>query len=242
MWTREQLKLSAKESLKGNYWQAFWVGIVLAIFSGIGGGGGSGGGSSSSNWETAERYFGSNDNFIIIAIAIIVLAVLYRILIGFSLEVGSRKYFVQLAQSKNTEGCYGFAFDGSNYRGIISAMFLRGFYNFLWSLLFVIPGIVKSYSYRMVPNRKMMNGHKMDTFVLDLSFLGWYLLGLLALVIGTLFVHPYVYATEAHLYLVLRGNALGGGFCTYEDLNLRRETNYFDTGNDGNDYFRRDDY
>jgi len=259
MWTREQLKLSAKESLKGNYWQAFWVGIVLAIFSGIGGGGGGGGGGSSSNWETAERYFGSNDNFMIIAIAIIVLAVLYRILIGFSLEVGSRKYFVQLAQGKNTEGCYGFAFDGSNYRGIISAMFLKGFYNFLWSLLFVIPGIVKSYSYRMVPNiladnprlsadeaitlsRKMMNGHKMDTFVLDLSFLGWYLLGLLALVIGTLFVHPYVYATEAHLYLVLRSNAIGGGFCTYEDLNLGRETNYFDTGNDDNDYFRHDDY
>ena len=76
------------------------------------------------------------------------------------------------------------------------------------------PGIIKSYAYRMVPyiladnpkmdameaialSRKMMDGQKWNTFVLDLSFLGWYLLGILALGIGTLFVHPYKFSTDA---------------------------------------------
>ena len=63
-------------------------------------------------------------------------------------------------------------------------------YTFLWSLLLLIPGIVKAYEYRMVPylladypelsteeafriSREMMNGEKMNTFILDLSFIGW---------------------------------------------------------------------
>jgi uncharacterized membrane protein len=57
-------------------------------------------------------------------------------------------------------------------------------------------------------------------FVLDLSFLAWYLLGLLALGVGILFVMPYSNATEAELYLVLRKEALGRGMCTFNDLML----------------------
>ena len=93
------------------------------------------------------------------------------------------------------------------------------------------------YSYRMVPyiladnpnfgadnaitlSRKMMDGNKFALFVLELSFLGWFLLGLLAFGVGILFVSPYVYATEAQLYLVLRDTAIDQGYCTAEDLNL----------------------
>jgi len=93
--------------------------------------------------------------------------------------------------------------------------FLMSLFIALWSLLFVIPGIVKSYSYMMVPyilaenddldkdrvfemSRDMMNGHKMEAFVLELSFLGWTLLGALtAGVLNIVYVNPYIHATMA---------------------------------------------
>lgn len=98
----------------------------------------------------------------------------------------------------------------------------------LWSLLFIIPGIVKAYSYSMAyylkadhpewnwkscinESRAMMNGHKMDLFLLDLSFIGWYIVGALCLGIGTLWVESYHSATRAQFY-----NGLAAGKL-YED-------------------------
>ena len=94
---------------------------------------------------------------------------------------------------------------------------MTGVFTFLWSLLFVIPGIVKAYAYSMVyyikvdnptytwkecidQSMDMMNGHKMDLFVQDLSFIGWMIVGALCLGVGTLWVVPYQYATRAHFY------------------------------------------
>jgi len=99
--------------------------------------------------------------------------------------------------------------------GLMTAIFTA-----LWSLLFVVPGIIKSYSYSMafyikvdnptytwkqcIDQRKdMMNGHKMELFVQDLSFIGWMIVGSLCLGIGTLWVIPYMQATRAHFYNVL---------------------------------------
>ena len=95
--------------------------------------------------------------------------------------------------------------------GLLSEIFI-----FLWTLLFIIPGIVKSYSYSMAfhiqndasdkdwnvcltESRKMMNGHKWELFMLDLSFLGWYIVGALCCGIGTLWVIPYHQAARAHV-------------------------------------------
>lgn len=251
MWTREELKSLARLSLKGNYWKAFLISLVLSLASGSGNGG-----SSGRARDTASEYIRNNPDAFIIIIAVIILSIAYRLLLGYPLEIGSRKYYVQLGQFKNTDGCYNFAFDSANYKGIIGTMLLRDIYLTLWSLLFLIPGIIKAYSYRMVPyiladnpnmgadnaitlSRKMMDGNKLESFVLDLSFLGWIILGFLAFIIGVFFVHPYIYATESQLYLVLRKNALDYGYCTHEDLNLQREINDF---NDYNNYKSDDDY
>lgn len=92
----------------------------------------------------------------------------------------------------------------------------------LWSLLFVIPGIVKSYSYAMAPflmtenphmtanqaitaSRRMMHGHKWQLFCLDLSFIGWNILCLFTLGIGILFLNPYQNAARAAFYRQLTG-------------------------------------
>jgi uncharacterized membrane protein len=76
----------------------------------------------------------------------------------------------------------------------------------------------------------MTMGHKFDMFVLDLSFIGWYLLGSLALGVGVLFVMPYENATNAELYLVLRKDALETNLCSYEDLSLAQPSS---EGNNG---------
>lgn len=109
-------------------------------------------------------------------------------------------------------------------------MFLRGLYIFLWSLLLFIPGIIKSYEYRMVPyllsecpqmgsseafrvSKEMMYGQKMEAFILDLSFIGWEILSVCTCgLVGLFFVNPYKYATNAELFLELKRNYFGGQF------------------------------
>ena len=98
---------------------------------------------------------------------------------------------------------------------------MTGIFTILWSLLLVIPGIIKMYSYSLVyylkadhpeydwrtclrESEKMMKGHKWQLFVLDLSFIGWYLVGALCLGVGDLWVVPYHEATKA----------LANSFCT----------------------------
>ena len=88
---------------------------------------------------------------------------------------------------------------------------------FLWSLLFVIPGIVKAYAYSMAfyvkadhpdydwkhcinESKRLTKGYKGALFVLDLSFIGWYIVGALCFGVGTFWVTPYAEATKAHFY------------------------------------------
>lgn len=99
--------------------------------------------------------------------------------------------------------------------------FMTGLFTFLWSLLFFIPGIVKSYSYAMAPyimqddpskswkecideSREMMDGHKAQLFWLDFSFIGWYIVGILCCGIGTWFVDPYWRQSRANFYLAVK--------------------------------------
>lgn len=105
----------------------------------------------------------------------------------------------------------------------------------LLSALLSIPYIIKSYSYRMTPwiladnpqigyrralrlSMEMTRGSKWSMFVLDLSFLGWLILGVLACGFGVLFVTPYIMATHAELYATLRQNSVAAGSCTMEEL------------------------
>lgn len=102
---------------------------------------------------------------------------------------------------------------------------LRALFVALWSLLFIIPGIVKSYAYSMAfyikqddkdsnkeakeyldQSAKMMNGYKKKLFLLDLSFIGWYLLGIICFGIGVFFVYPYHETARANFYLELKNN------------------------------------
>ena len=157
----------------------------------------------------------------LIAVALAVAIVIDAFLIN-PLAVGAYRFSVcnlnQKAQAK--EAAY--AFDSGNYLEIVKTMFLRDIFTFLWTLLFIIPGIVKSYEYRMIPylladdptmtkdrafaeSRAMMRGNKWRAFVLDLSFLGWHILSVFTLGILELFyVAPYEFMADAALYESLR--------------------------------------
>lgn len=107
---------------------------------------------------------------------------------------------------------------GTLLLGILSSIFIA-----LWSLLFVIPGIVKAYAYSMAfylksehedwdwrkcldESQRLTRGHKMDLFILDLSFIGWYIVGSIALGIGTLWVMPYHQLTKINYFEELTAN------------------------------------
>lgn len=103
--------------------------------------------------------------------------------------------------------------------------FLIGLFTFLWSLLFVIPGIIKSFSYSMSTyilaenkgkpalecineSKAMTEGHKMDLFVLGLSFIGWGFLCAITFGIASIWVIPYMQATYANAYNSLKPIAI----------------------------------
>lgn len=113
-----------------------------------------------------------------------------------------------------------------DYGGNVLLMFLIGLYTFLWSLLLFVPGIVKGYAYSLAPyiksenpnikpdkaidlSKKMTNGRKMDLFVLDLSYIGWFILsGLTLNILGVLYVIPYYNAAKAFAYEEIKEEAL----------------------------------
>ena len=211
MWTRAELKENAKRFFKFNYWKMVVASIALTIA--IGGGAS----SSSSNVKDASS---------IMIIGLI--AVLIGIFVLNALEVGGRRFFVVSHYQKAELGELGYGFSQA-YGNVTLTMFLRQLFTFLWSLLFVIPGIIKSYEYRMIPfilaenpdtpykdafemSKKMMMGNKWDAFVLDLSFIGWFILtGITCGILGVFYVNPYKYMTDAELYVALKEITFGNG-------------------------------
>lgn len=90
-------------------------------------------------------------------------------------------------------------------------------FTFLWSLLFIIPGIIKTFSYAMTlyiiaenptiaandaitQSRRMMDGNKLRLFFLYLSYIGWYLLGIITFGIAIIYIAPFVKAAELEFY------------------------------------------
>ena len=149
--------------------------------------------------------------------------------------VGKNRYFMEHRGFGSRFERLFWSFRSGRYLNAVKTMFWREIKIFLWSLLFVIPGVIKSYEYSMVPyilaenpqmptdrafelSKLMTRGEKWKIFVLDLSFLGWKILGVLCCGIGGIFLAPYIEATYAELYQVMREKALGLGFSNYFEL------------------------
>ncbi len=247
MWSREDIKTYAKEFLRYYYWKAFLVCLIALLLSGDGGNSNNQS-KKTTNYnqnqviiEIDDKIPFDSDNIIVNNIAgkiersplfflargvipiMVLIFVILLITVGYAIEVGKTRFFLRGFKEDVSIGNLFSTFNSREYFGIVRTQFLRGLYNLLWFLLLIIPGIIKSYEYSMVPyilaeepnlpsneainrSRSMTEGHKMDMFVLDLSFLGWYILGSLLFGIGGIFVNPYKEATLARLYNILSGN------------------------------------
>ena len=186
MKTRAELKEMAKQQIKGNIGMLFVITLIIGAISGA-------------------------------AAAIPPLALAVSIIVTPAFSISIIRVYLELARSgKKPEAKDAFAGFDDFWTGF-KALFLVGLFTFLWSLLFVIPGIIKSFSYsqtmmivaenkgigaREAINRSkaMMDGRKMDYFVLGLSFIGWGLLCCITLGIAYIWVGPYMQATMVNFY------------------------------------------
>lgn len=146
-------------------------------------------------------------------------------LITLPLSYGILVLFLDFARGEKIENSK--LFDGYKYgfQRIFTTGLLQLIYTVLWYLLLIIPGIIKSYSYSMTyyimkdnpelknnaaieKSMQMMDGHKMDLFLLHLSFIGWAILCLLTMGIGFIFLIPYIYTAQAHFYEDLKKQSI----------------------------------
>ena len=163
--------------------------------------------------------------FVVFAV-VFALALTLEAFLANPVEVGTARFFTRNLHQPAEVKEAAFGFD-NNYRETVKTMFWRDIYTLLWGLLLIVPGIVKAYEYRMIPylladdptmtkdrafaeSKRMMDGNKWRAFVLDLSFIGWYLLALPTLGLITIFyASPYKKMTDAALYEELRYGQAG---------------------------------
>lgn len=231
MASRAELKGRAKLCLKQYYWKAFLVSLVAAI---LGAGNDSGFHFTISNpWENLLGNTGFKaPEFLFIAsiitailAVILILCIIFQVFLSNVFMVGVRSYFLKSRKTRTGDDFQQLfsGFSGGHYIKIVKVMFMKDLIILGWTLLLIIPGIIKSYQYAMVPyilaenpdmdyksalkwSRDLMRGHKFRFFVLELSFIGWLLLGFIACCIGIIFVFPYQNATYAEFYVDLREN------------------------------------
>ena len=254
MWTRSELKERGKAALHRNYWIVVLATLVVtALTGGTGNAAGNGslqegsniaagnGDAASNLIQTLFSFFGVAGDLILIITAFSV-GLLFKIFVGNLFEVGGCRFYEENSEHKTRIALIVDGFLNGAYLRNVATIFCRDLYTVLWTLCLIIPGIVKSYEYKMIPyilaenprisrkrafeiSKNMMDGEKWNAFVLDLSFIGWNLLSTITFgIVGVLYVNPYVNTTWAEFYKVMRENALETGNVTREELiGLRKE-------------------
>ena len=184
--SRQELKAMAKEQIKGNIGILFVITLIVALVAGL------------SNIVPVVASLACV--FVITPACSIAIVIIYL-----TLAAGTKPEIAELFQHFN------------KFWGTFKVTFLTGLFTFLWALLLYIPGIIKALSYSMAMfilaenpdmpaleaidrSKKMMDGHKMDLFVLYLSFIGWGLLCGITFGIAAIWVVPYMSATMVNFY------------------------------------------
>ena len=213
-----EIRAQSRSILTGNWGMAVLVILVFGIITGVGGSSGSSA-SGDGGWFSG----------IIIGLVALgsILAVAYTILVANVIDYGSSVTFLKLGR----EGKIAFEnlFLGfKDYGRVVATMFVRNLFIFLWTLLLIIPGIIKAYAYGMTeyilidnPNidalsavtksKEMMNGWKGKLFLLDLSLIGWWFLCLFTCGIGFLWLGAYFKTNRAVFYMELSGTSENTG-------------------------------
>ena len=216
-WTIHDVKAAGHRAFKRNYWNSVLAGVIFSGSAAI---------ASQLNpirLHIVDKESVENLEVNIIVILLFALVVLVSIAVTVAVDAFGAEMlrhasmnFMRVNQSRNAGLDSLSAF--SPYLHKVHVLFMKNLFIFLWSCLLIIPGIIKSYEYRMVHyilqehpeitwqdalqrSGEMMDGNKMQAFLLDLSFIGWALLTLITCTIAGLFyMMPYKMNTDAALY------------------------------------------
>lgn len=222
MWSISEVKERGKEAFKRNYWNSVIVAFLLGLLTS----GATASASSQTDSEGLQTQLLLMDPAVLTILigsltTIMIVSVLLKIFLFNPLKVGGYRFFKKNVEEDGaTLGVISEGFNG--YGHIFITLFLRDLFLALWTMLLIVPGIIKGYSYRMVPyilkdnpelsatevitkSRELMDGNKWRAFVFDLSFIGWFILSIIPLV-GWLWTNPYYENANAALYLELSKN------------------------------------
>ena len=187
MKTNKELRAQALASLKGNWGPAVLLTLIFLAISGV------------SSFVPG-------------------LSLIVSFLVGLPLSVGVYEAFRRLVLGEKVQLIeYSFNLSFNNWKHNVLVMLLMTIYTMLWSLLLIVPGIIKSLSYALTPyivaeqpelsanesielSMKMMDGHKMDLFLIWLGFFGLAVLSIFTFCIAYLWLMPYMYAKMAAFY------------------------------------------
>lgn len=211
MKSNQYYKNEALSALRGNWANALVATIILVALA---------------------LFFSSNDAinsyyqrivinpFIGYSLSFVSMFVLLPLAVGYS---NSMRVLLETGDNRLTNNSFSLGF--GNWLHVVWGMILSTIYIFLWTLLLIIPGIIKSYSYALTPyilvehpemsaneaieeSMRLMDGHKFDLFYLQLSFIGWAILSILSLGLGVFWLIPYQMTAQAAFYRDIKNEAM----------------------------------
>lgn len=209
----------AREKLRGNWGKSVLAGFIASILGGLI----VGGGSINLNMfdDIIEKLPAEFLSILLTLVVSVSLIGIVNFIIGGTIQLGYARFL--LNQHDDQEYWISDLFSQFHRFGTgFAQAFLMNLYIILWTLLFIIPGLVKAYSYAMTPfiladhpeltaseaitaSKKLMDGHKGELFVLGLSFIGWEILVLVTFGIAGFWVTPYMNAAYAAFYRQISG-------------------------------------
>lgn len=211
MKSNQYYKNEALSALRGNWANALVATIILVALA---------------------LFFSSNDAinsyyqrivinpFIGYSLSFVSLFVMLPLAVGYS---NSMRVLLETGDNRLANNSFSLGF--GNWLHVVWGMILSTIYIFLWTLLLIIPGIIKSYSYALTPyilvehpemsaneaieeSMRLMDGHKFDLFYLQLSFIGWAILSILSLGLGFFWLIPYQMTAQAAFYRDIKNGAM----------------------------------
>ena len=250
MFNTSTIKAAAKERMKQNHWMVVLVTFIASLLGGVAGAGGFSYNFDSSDFSDVESapVWGEMPEEAWAAILVIllvaagvalivaVLSIAYSIFVASVVRVGFASWLLRFYRGENPGVGELFAPFKRQYMQSVRVMFATDLRIFLWSLLFIIPGIIKGYAYMMVPyllhdnpnltpkqaldiSERMTMGYKGDLFWLGLSFIGWRFLAMFTCgILDLLYVTPWFELSFAAAYEDLKWIAIQSGTVAPEEF------------------------
>lgn len=244
-WTRTLLKDNAKACLRTSYWRVFLICLVGTLLTG-----GLELKTGTQSFRVDYTYSGGFQLGVsgplqalallgglflaVVAVVVLIFSIAWAIFVSPVIRVG---WYRAMMENRTGSAPFETLFSGfrTGYGNLVRGCFYANIRIFLYSLLLIVPGIIKGYQYFFVPyllaenpdmeparaaelSTLMSDGEKWQMFLLDLSFIGWRILGSVFFGLGNLFVEPYYQATLAELYAAMRAKAFARGYTDAREL------------------------